>query len=128
MANSKHYTTHPQPHEQLLMGWIAGGMMTMMMMTRAGRDDDGRGDGAGHQVSTPALVYPPCLADDVPPTTFNNDDNDNDNDDKGRQGGPPPPQHPQLPPQATARGVETGCNEDGDDEKAPNDTPMSSCS
>ena len=22
--------THPQPHEQLLMGWIAGGMMTNM--------------------------------------------------------------------------------------------------
>ena len=28
---------------------------------------------------------------------------------------PPPWQHPQLPPWATAHGVEMGCNEDGDD-------------
>jgi hypothetical protein len=29
----KWHTTHTQPHEPLLMGWIVHGMMTMTMMT-----------------------------------------------------------------------------------------------
>jgi hypothetical protein len=31
--NNGQHTTCPQLHEQLLMGWIAGGMMTMTRMT-----------------------------------------------------------------------------------------------
>jgi hypothetical protein len=31
------HTTCPQPHKQLLMGWIAGG--PMMMMTEGDRED-----------------------------------------------------------------------------------------
>ena len=39
MTNRKQYTTHPQPHEQLLMGWIAGGML-MMTTWQQGQDDN----------------------------------------------------------------------------------------
>ena len=28
----KRHITHPQLHEQLLVGWVAGGMMMMIMM------------------------------------------------------------------------------------------------
>jgi hypothetical protein len=31
------YTTHPQPHKQLMVGWIVGG--STMMMTKGGVDD-----------------------------------------------------------------------------------------
>ena len=54
-------------------------------------------------------------------THDNNEDVDNDDkDDKDRRRlrRPPPGQHPQLPLQATARGVEMGYNGDGDNKKA----------
>jgi hypothetical protein len=37
--SDKQHTTHPQPHEQLPMGWIVGGTMMMMgMQTMMGGD------------------------------------------------------------------------------------------
>jgi hypothetical protein len=40
-TTKERYTTHPQPHEPLLMGWIVGGMTTRVPTHKQqGTDDD----------------------------------------------------------------------------------------